>query len=62
MHDAGMRTCGKHFPGHGSVLADSHVDDVVDSRTLEVIEASDLATFRGLLTGLDALMEDWSSQ
>jgi beta-N-acetylhexosaminidase len=56
MHDAGMRTCGKHFPGHGSVEADSHTDDVTDPRPLEAIEASDLAPFRALMGDLDALM------
>ena len=56
MHDAGMRTTGKHFPGHGSVQADSHVDDVRDPRSLEEIEASDLVPFRALADGLDALM------
>jgi beta-N-acetylhexosaminidase len=56
MHDAGMKTCGKHFPGHGSVLADSHVDDVTDERPLEEIRATDLKPFEDLLGGLDALM------
>jgi len=56
MHDAGMKTTGKHFPGHGSVVADSHVDDVSDPRSLEEIELSDLAPFRELASGLDALM------
>ncbi len=56
MHDAGMKTCGKHFPGHGSVLADSHVDDVTDERSLEEIRATDLKPFEDLLEGLDALM------
>ncbi len=56
MHDAGMKTTGKHFPGHGSVLADSHVDDVVDGREFEDIESSDLQAFIQLQYGLDALM------
>ena len=56
MHDAGMRTCGKHFPGHGSVEADTHVEQVRDERPLETIEKQDLEPFRALLTGLDSVM------
>ena len=56
MHDAGMKTTGKHFPGHGSVVADSHVDDVCDGRSLEQLESSDLLPFRRLAGELDALM------
>jgi beta-N-acetylhexosaminidase len=56
MHDAGMKTTGKHFPGHGSVLADSHVDDVLDARDFDSIERSDLQPFIQLQYGLDALM------
>jgi beta-N-acetylhexosaminidase len=56
MHDAGMKTTGKHFPGHGSAVADSHVDDVTDPRSLEDIEQSDLLPFRELAGELDALM------
>jgi beta-N-acetylhexosaminidase len=56
MHDAGMKTTGKHFPGHGSVAADSHVDDVVDARSLDRIEHNDLLPFRHLSHLLDALM------
>jgi beta-N-acetylhexosaminidase len=56
MHDAGMRATGKHFPGHGSILADSHHEDVCDDRPLEEIEQSDLRPFRELSANLDALM------
>ena len=56
MHDAGMKTCGKHFPGHGSVKADSHVDDVCDARPLKDIEKHDIEPFRALLNGLDSMM------
>lgn len=56
MHDAGMKTCGKHYPGHGSVEADSHVDDVCDDRPLDDIESGDLLPFRELAPQLDSLM------
>ncbi|MBT8046986.1 MAG: beta-N-acetylhexosaminidase [Xanthomonadales bacterium] len=56
MHDSGMKTTGKHFPGHGSTVADSHVDDVSDPRTLAEIADSDLLPFRQLAPELDALM------
>lgn len=56
MHDAGMKTTGKHFPGHGSVVADSHVDDVTDARPLDEIRHTDLLPFGQLMPALDALM------
>jgi len=56
MHDSGMKTTGKHFPGHGSIVADSHVDDVCDDRTLDDIKRSDLLPFTELAAELDALM------
>ena len=56
MHDSGMKTTGKHFPGHGSIVADSHVDDVCDDRSLEQIAVTDLVPFRELAPDLDALM------
>lgn len=57
MHEAGMACCGKHFPGHGWVSADSHVALPVDERPLEEIEA-DLKPFRELIDQmrLDAVM------
>ncbi len=56
MHDAGMKTCGKHFPGHGSVEADSHTDDVVDARPLDEILKSDLGPFAKVVQELDSVM------
>lgn len=56
MHDAGMATTGKHFPGHGSVEADSHLALPVDERPLEQIRAEDLRPFINCLPQLDAVM------
>ena len=57
MKDAGMAACGKHFPGHGFVAADSHVAIPVDERAYADLEAADLLPFRALIDlGLPALM------
>ena len=56
MHDAGMAATGKHFPGHGSVEADSHTGDVRDAREFAVIEENDLQPFAALGSELDAVM------
>ncbi|MDR1936347.1 MAG: beta-N-acetylhexosaminidase, partial [Candidatus Accumulibacter sp.] len=53
LHAAGMRACGKHFPGHGWAEADSHVAIPVDERGLAEIEP-DIRPFREL--PLDAVM------
>jgi beta-N-acetylhexosaminidase len=53
---AGMANCGKHFPGHGFVSADSHTDIPVDERTLEAILADDAAPYQWLNTSLTSVM------
>jgi len=42
---AGMSACGKHFPGHGYVQADSHHEIPVDTRSLEEIMQEDAAPY-----------------
>lgn len=41
MHSAGMAATLKHFPGHGTVLEDTHFDDAVDPRPLDVLRAEE---------------------
>jgi beta-N-acetylhexosaminidase len=53
---AGMANCGKHFPGHGFVKADSHVDIPVDRRSLKAILADDAMPYEWLNTVLSSVM------
>ncbi|MBS1188134.1 MAG: nagZ [Burkholderiaceae bacterium] len=53
---AGMANCGKHFPGHGFVQADSHVAIPVDRRSLSEILADDAAPYGWLGLSLTAVM------
>ena len=53
---SGMSNCGKHFPGHGFVKADSHVDIPVDKRSLKAILADDAAPYEWLNTVLTSVM------
>jgi beta-N-acetylhexosaminidase len=52
----GMGAVGKHFPGHGFVAADSHVDVPVDGRSLDTIEVEDLIPFAKLAPYLAGVM------
>ncbi len=56
MADCGMSCVGKHFPGHGFIEADSHVDMPRDSRDLESILAEDVMPFRMLAQRLGGVM------
>jgi beta-N-acetylhexosaminidase len=56
MLQMGMRNCGKHFPGHGFVNADSHVEIPVDRRGLKAILADDARPYDWLAGTLAAVM------
>lgn len=56
LQQSGMGNCGKHFPGHGFVKADSHTAIPVDKRSLKKILRDDAAPFGWLSTGLTAVM------
>ncbi len=57
MKDAGMAACGKHFPGHGCIVADSHVATPIDERDYADIALKDLLPFKALIDmGLAAVM------
>jgi beta-N-acetylhexosaminidase len=53
---AGMANCGKHFPGHGFVIADSHVDVPVDTRPLPAILGDDAQPYKHLGIALASVM------
>lgn len=56
MNQAGMAATGKHFPGHGGVVADSHLEAPVDQRTMADLECRDLKPFQSLANDLAAVM------
>jgi beta-N-acetylhexosaminidase len=54
---AGMAAVGKHFPGHGGVTTDSHVELPVDPRPYTDLLMEDLVPFERLIAhALEAIM------
>ena len=56
MNEAGMACVGKHFPGHGSISEDRHLEKPIDRRALNEIEKKDLIPFKELINNLDGIM------
>ena len=57
MQDAGIMACAKHFPGHGDVDVDSHLDLPVINKTREQLDSMELYPFRELLNaGVGSVM------
>lgn len=51
LREGGVLPCGKHFPGHGGPVADSHLTLPVDRREVSELNAIDLPPF---LAAIDA--------
>ncbi|MCC5857371.1 MAG: beta-N-acetylhexosaminidase [Ectothiorhodospiraceae bacterium] len=49
MEQGGLRAVGKHFPGHGGVTGDSHLDLPVDGRSLMLLHEQDMVPFEELI-------------
>jgi beta-N-acetylhexosaminidase len=57
MQHVGMQAIVKHFPGHGYVQADSHLEAPVDDRPMKVLFEQDILPFQCLIdAGVDAIM------
>lgn len=56
MNEAGMSSTGKHFPGHGGIYADSHIELVKDLRLMNDLEDKDIKVYKNLAKKLDAVM------
>ena len=53
----GMEAIGKHFPGHGYIQEDSHIEMPVDKRSYADIKMDDLIPFREMIKhGLAGIM------
>lgn len=56
MQEAGMASTAKHFPGHGAVRGDSHLELPIDSRSFEEVSAKDMLPFKKLVNQYNAVM------
>jgi beta-N-acetylhexosaminidase len=57
LRDAGIIPCGKHFPGHGGTLLDSHEDLPRDERSQEELRQVNLYPFQQAINeGLEMVM------
>ncbi len=57
MQDAGIMACAKHFPGHGDVDVDSHLDLPVVNKSIEQLDSMELVPFRAVFdAGIGSVM------
>ncbi len=56
LHNAGVMTCIKHFPGHGDTFQDSHTGLPVIEKSMEELEACELIPFKETAEKTDMVM------
>lgn len=57
MQDAGIMACAKHFPGHGDVAVDSHLDLPVINKSIAELDSMELVPFRAVFyAGIGSVM------
>lgn len=57
MQDAGIMACAKHFPGHGDVDVDSHLDLPVINKDMTALDSVELAPFKAVFdAGIGSVM------
>ena len=56
MHEAGMKSSGKHFPGHGNVIEDSHLELPEDERELSELMNEGIKPYIELNEKIDVIM------
>jgi beta-glucosidase-like glycosyl hydrolase/CubicO group peptidase (beta-lactamase class C family) len=57
MQDAGIMACAKHFPGHGDVAVDSHLDLPVINKSRAELDSMELVPFRAMFdAGVGSVM------
>ena len=49
LNSEGMKSVGKHFPGHGFIKADTHVESAIDNRSLKEIQIKDMSIFKEMI-------------
>jgi len=57
MQDNGIMATAKHFPGHGDVTVDSHLDIPLITKTREQLDAMEMVPFKALIdAGIESIM------
>ena len=56
LHESGVKSCIKHFPGHGDTYGDTHKGFVLLDKSREELEATELIPFRENVSHTDMIM------